>query len=330
MKAIILAAGIGSRLAPLTNVLPKCLMPINGRPLIEYWILALNQAGIHEILINRHHHKDIMSEWSSNTRLSAGLTFVDEPILLGTGGTIQDNINFIGDSNLMVIHGDNLCLADIKDFIMAHELRPSDAVMTMMTFKTPTPSTCGIVTVDTDGLVIDFIEKPINATSNQANAAVYILEHEVIQFIKSSNKSTSDFSTEVLPNFIGRIFSWKNEIYHRDIGNVSSLFLAQEEFSVPANAPADDGWRNICVKFKLAKRLGKELSMITSDFQSLGYNVLIANDWEQDKYDVIKNARSLNSNGKLIVIIEKAKKGFSSKSIFFETGIRTWCLSIEA
>lgn len=96
----------------------------------------------------------------------------------------------------------------------------------MMTFHTQTPSACGILELDGDGVVIDFHEKVKNPPGNLANGAVYLLEPEVLQWICDTPEVT-DFSTQVLPHFIGRIATWHNEGTHIDIGSIEALHDAQ-------------------------------------------------------------------------------------------------------
>ncbi len=100
----------------------------------------------------------------------------------------------------------------------------------MMTFNTTEPEACGIVELDERGLVRAFHEKVKNPPGDLANAAVYILSPSVMDFLTGLGKEVIDFSTEVLPHFMGRINVFHNEIYHRDIGTVESLLIAQNEY----------------------------------------------------------------------------------------------------
>jgi len=113
----------------------------------------------------------------------------------------------------------------------------------MMTFKAQNPRTCGIVELDGNGVVIAFHEKVENPPGNLANGAVYLLEPEVLQWIVD-RPEISDFSTQVLPHFIGRIATWHNEGTHIDIGSIEALREAQCTFSHLATAAFDtnDDW----------------------------------------------------------------------------------------
>ena len=118
----------------------------------------------------------------------------------------------------LLIHADNYCLADIAAFEHAHINRPSGCVITMMTFRTDDPSSCGIVELDESGVVIGFHEKMKNPPGNLANGAVYILSAEFLGKMGTDLKSITDFSTEVLDRFKGQIFSYEVSDVFLDVG----------------------------------------------------------------------------------------------------------------
>lgn len=230
MKAVLLAAGLGTRLRPLTDSLPKCLAPICGTPLLSLWLdQLLSSDAVDRVLVNTHHLSDQVISYVRGSRWTDKVDLVFEPKLLGTGGTLLKNYSWVGREPVLVAHADNLTLFNINDFISAHENRPQNCLITMMTFDTDTPQSCGIVEIER-GVVVHFHEKVPNPPGTRANAAVYIFEPEVIEFIRRQGKDVVDISTEVLANFLGRIFVHHNAIYHRDIGTVESLQIANEEF----------------------------------------------------------------------------------------------------
>ncbi|MFC1533912.1 nucleotidyltransferase family protein, partial [Thermodesulfobacteriota bacterium] len=247
MRAILLSAGLGSRLRPLNDYLPKCLAPVNGRPLMEFWLRALSKAGVGPVLINLHTLSETVLHWVENSEFADNVITVYEDELLGTGGTLLNNRDFPGNEPLMLIHGDNLCIADLEAFMKAHFMRPLGTEITMMTFRTSSPESCGIVELDSSGIVQAFHEKVPDPPGNLANAAVYILEPSVIRFLEGMKTANIDFSTQVLPRFLGRIYSFHNSIYHRDIGSIESLIAAQIEFPLPSVAPiGHDAWKALC------------------------------------------------------------------------------------
>ncbi|MDO8713792.1 MAG: nucleotidyltransferase family protein [Polynucleobacter sp.] len=251
MRALLLAAGLGTRLQPLTNHLPKCMVPIHGRPLLDYWLENLLDQGIDEVLVNTHYMAPIVVQFLQNSTWKDRVRLVHEEKLHGTGGTIIKNRAFFRDETCMVAHADNLTIFDFADFARCHVARPMDAVMTLMVFETTDPTSCGIVELDARGVVQAFHEKVKNPPSNLANAAVYILEPSVLNMMASLGKDELDFSTAVIPNFLGKMFAYRNTAYHRDIGNIISWVTANRDFPIsPANAQNCIAWSKILSKNK--------------------------------------------------------------------------------
>lgn len=226
MKALLLAAGFGTRLKPLTDVTPKCLMPIKNQPLLDIWLEKLTNVGVGPFLINTHYLFNQVEEYAKSSKYKNEIQLVYEPELLGTAATIKANYNFLAGSDCFLIHADNYCLTDFNQFINAHNQRPINCVMTMMSFQTETPETCGILEIDKNGIVIGFHEKVKNPPGNLANGAVYILSSELIEWINLRN--ITDFSTQVIPFWLGKIANFENKNIHIDIGSVESYNRAQQ------------------------------------------------------------------------------------------------------
>ena len=230
MRALLLSAGFGKRLRPLTDKIPKCLVEINGVPLLELWLKMITDAGIQQILVNLHYKAEKVSDYILKSKYNPFVSMVYEEKLLGTGGTLLKNVDFFTGEPIMLIHADNLSLFNMADFIRRHNERPSNTEITMMTFTTPTPESCGIVQLDEQGIVKSFFEKSIDPPGNLASAALFIIEPTVLDFLRQFNKEEIDLSAEVIPHFIGRIYTYHNATYHRDIGTIESLNTAKKEF----------------------------------------------------------------------------------------------------
>lgn len=230
MKAVLLAAGMGTRLRPITNRVPKCLVPINGTPLLDIWLAALTACpAIESIYINTHYlhqqvERHLLDHWSQLDHLTCWY----EPELLGTAGTLKEHAEVLHDNDVLVIHADNLSVFPLDEFIAAHRHRPAHCAITMMLFETDAPSSCGIVELDNNNTVTAMHEKVANPPGKLANAAVYICSAEIIRTIESA--SMTDFSTEVIPRYLGKIQGWINSGYHRDIGTPESLARANLDF----------------------------------------------------------------------------------------------------
>ena len=231
MRALLLAGGLGTRLRPLTNHIPKCLVPVKGKPLLQYWLELLIPNGVDKILVNTHYLPEPVREFVAASPCRNHITLVHEEELLGTGGTVLRNRGFFVDGAFMVAHADNLTRFDPRVFIARHRERPAGCDITMMTFETDDPGSCGIVEEDERGVVTAFHEKVVNPPGNHANAAVYIFEPSVINFLADLGKSVIDLSTEVMPHYMGRIATFHNHGYHRDIGSPESLVKAERDFS---------------------------------------------------------------------------------------------------
>ena len=229
MKAILLAAGLGLRLRPLTNSIPKCLVPIQGRPLLEIWLDQLSRHGVESFRVNTHYLPDKVRECVAASPYRDKVSLVHESELLGTAGTVWGNRDWIGNEPFMLIHADNLCLCDFRGFIESHHSRPSRAVLTMMTFETTSPESCGIVGINSEGMVTAMHEKSPIANGTTANAAVYIAEPEILDFGNWSSHPPSDFSTEVIPRLMGKIYAWENQGFHEDIGTLEKYNKSNQE-----------------------------------------------------------------------------------------------------
>jgi mannose-1-phosphate guanylyltransferase len=227
MKALLLSAGVGSRLRPVTDYIPKCLVPINGKVLLEYWLENLTNAGISEFIINTHYMYEAVEEYISTSQYKDRVTLVYEEKLLNTGGTLLENRALLKDEPFMLVHADNLSFCDYGAFIQAH--KDANMIMTMMLFETDTPSSCGIVKLDERGIVQEFHEKVKNPPSNLANAAVYIFQPEIFSLLEEIQKPFLDISLDLLPSLMGKTNTYLNDVYHRDIGTLESYALAQIE-----------------------------------------------------------------------------------------------------
>jgi mannose-1-phosphate guanylyltransferase len=211
--------------------LPKCLVPIRGRALLDYWLDLLFARGtIDSVLINTHHLADRVRRHVSGSPWSDRVEFAHERELVGTAGTIKANRDHFGNESFLVAHADNLTTFDLEAFLAGHSRRPARCAMSMLTFQTDDPASCGIVELDKDGVVTTFHEKKQIPPGNLANAAVYVLTPEVADTIARSDATIIDFSTEVIPKFVGRIFAIHTHGYHRDVGTPESLALANSDF----------------------------------------------------------------------------------------------------
>jgi mannose-1-phosphate guanylyltransferase len=218
MRALLLAAGLGTRLRPLTSTIPKCLVPIKGQPLLDIWLDKLTRASIGPFLVNTHYLAEVVEAHVKASRYRDRVNLVHERELRGTAGTLIANLEFFQDEDGLLVHADNYCTADFRAFVRAHHERPPECLMTMMTFRTDDPPACGIVEIDARGVVVGFHEKVAAPPGNLANGAIYLLSRDLMHVFATEFAGVKDFSTEVLPRLIGRVYSHETNRVLSDIG----------------------------------------------------------------------------------------------------------------
>ena len=228
MRAILLAAGFGSRLRPITDKTPKCLVPINGRPLLDIWLEVLIKNDVKPCLVNTHYLAKKVQNYIESSAYTEHVLLSHEEIILGTAGTLAKNIDYFESGDGMLIHADNYSQFSIKEFVEAHYQRPKECIITALAFRTDNPSACGIFKINKDNIAIEFQEKNNIDIGNLANAAVYILSSEFIEIFKRDFSDTNDFSSEVLPNFIKKIFVHETKELFLDIGTIDNYIKANE------------------------------------------------------------------------------------------------------
>ena len=209
-------------------------MPVAGRPLLGIWLDRLARAGCAEAIVNLHHHAGLVRDFVTRSPYASRVTLAPEEQLLGTAGTLLRHRERLSGAAFLFAHADNLSCFDPGALMAAHAARPNGALVTMMTFETDAPQLCGIVERDKAGLVTGFHEKVPDPPGRLANAAVYAVEPEVFSVMAQAGRPLVDFSVDVVPRLLGRIFTFHNAVYHRDIGALPSLLRAQLEWPLVA------------------------------------------------------------------------------------------------
>ena len=229
MKALILAAGFGTRLGKLTEDKPKALVEVGGKAILDHNIRKLLNAGISEILINTHYLADQVEDFLKKQPYRELVTTVFEPLILGTGGSVKANWDFFESSDFLAMHGDNYFEAELRSLLNAHMNRTAGTIMTMATFDTTSPELCGTVLTDNNGIVMHFFEKTRESPSLRANAAIYVISPSAKKFFLSSSPIENDISLDVIPKLLGKIQEHFLPGDFIDIGSPTGL--AQAEIS---------------------------------------------------------------------------------------------------
>jgi NDP-sugar pyrophosphorylase family protein len=152
MKALVLAAGYGERLRPITDTIPKPLVEIGGRPLIHYPLLLLQHAGIHDVAVNVHHLADkIEATLGRGQALGLAITYSPEPVLLGTGGPLLALRDYFRGEPFLLLNGDTIMDLDLPAMIAMH--RERGAIATMALRETPSPEAYSQIEIDTNGQI---------------------------------------------------------------------------------------------------------------------------------------------------------------------------------
>jgi mannose-1-phosphate guanylyltransferase len=232
MKAFLLAAGLGSRLRPITDSVPKCMVTIDDRPLLDIWLDAFSRAGVDEVLVNLHYLPGVVTAHLAERDGVPAVRTVFEPELLGSAGTLRANRHWVaGEEMFLACYADNLTSFDLCSLIDAH--RERRALATLTAFHSARPSAGGVLELDSDGRVTGFEEKPEQPVSDLVNAGMYAFHPAVLDEIGSV--PPQDIGYHLLPRLVGRAFAVPVECYFRDIGTIEAYQKAREEWPVLAS-----------------------------------------------------------------------------------------------
>lgn len=229
MKALLLSAGYGSRLGQITKTKPKCMVDVGGKPMVIRWLEKLEEIECGEVLINTHYMSDQVREGTKKWREERqNLSLIHEERLLGTAKTLIQNKNFFLGETGLLIHTDNYMEESLTNLIKAHYERPAGCIMTALSFETSDPKNCGILETDKRGIMVRYVEKPMEPDGNLANGAVFVFENQLFEHIEKYCKNAADFSKDVLPTMIGKVQTYKTVNMFLDIGTPEKLKKAQK------------------------------------------------------------------------------------------------------
>lgn len=231
MKAFLLAAGVGSRLRPITDVTPKCMLAIDGKPLLDIWFDGLRKAGVDEVMVNLHHLPDVVRRHIAARSGPPVVHTVHEPELLGSAGTLRANRQWVADEDFfLACNADNLTDFDLRLLIDAQTEYGEIATLTV--FHSPNPSSGGVVEIDAAGRIVGFTEKPSHPVSDLTNAGMYAFHPDVLDEIDA--EPPRDIGYHLLPRLVGRARAVLVEGYFRDVGTPETYRLAGQEWPVRA------------------------------------------------------------------------------------------------
>jgi len=225
MKAFLLAAGLGTRLRPLTDRIPKCLVPIRGVPMLSLWLEVCRRAAIDEVSINLHMHADAVRRELRRHRGKPQVKLIQEDVLLGSAGTLRCNQAWVeGEQEFWVLYADVLTNLDLRQMLSHH--RRLGPAATLGLYRVKEPSRCGIVQCDEKGTVVEFEEKPRCPKGNWAFSGVLVGTPELLKAIPP--QVPLDLGYSVLPKLVNRMVGYPISDYLLDIGTMENYQQAQD------------------------------------------------------------------------------------------------------
>jgi len=224
---MVMAAGLGTRLRPLTYEVPKPLVPVGNRPVVEQILRSLKRHGFDEVIANLHWFPDtIRDRFGDGSELGIDLTYSQEEALLGTAGGVLNVRDYLtaGGKPFLVTAGDALTDIDLSALVAAH--RANGGIATLAVKRIGDVSEFGVIVTDADGRVQGFQEKPdpAEALSNLANCMIYILEPEVFDYFPEMDEP--DFAHDVFPALLDAGIPFhvhEFDSYWNDVGSLPEL-----------------------------------------------------------------------------------------------------------
>jgi NDP-sugar pyrophosphorylase family protein len=250
LRAMVLAAGLGERMRPLTNSLPKPLLPVANKPVLGYVLEHLSRHGFTEVIANLHYRpEEMVDHFGGGTQYGVNLTYSYEEQLLGAAGGVKRCLEFFEEETFLVTGADDLTTIDLSALLLAH--REVGALASIALVEVEQTSEYGIVVTDEEGHIARFVEKPKGkAPSKLANTQIYLFESEILDFIPP--EQFCDFGYNVFPALVEAgvpFFGFQVEGYWRDIGSIKDYLDAQVDVlegrlggSVPGDQIAPGIW----------------------------------------------------------------------------------------
>jgi mannose-1-phosphate guanylyltransferase/phosphomannomutase len=231
MKAVVMAGGEGTRLRPMTSSMPKPLLPVVNRPIMEHVLRLLKRHGLTETVVTVQFLASLVRNYfGDGEELGMHLTYANEEVPLGTAGSVKNAEDALKDDSFLVISGDALTDFDLTDLITFH--REKGAMVTVCLTRVPNPLEFGITIVDDEGKVERFLEKPTwgQVFSDTVNTGIYVMEPEVFDYVAADQ--SVDWSGDVFPQLLKEgkpIYGYIAEGYWEDVGTHDSYVKAQAD-----------------------------------------------------------------------------------------------------
>lgn len=320
IKAMVMAAGMGSRLEPITLLFPKPLIPVMNRPLMDIILSQLHSIGVDEVISNTYYLANQIIDRYSTNNLGIKFSHIKETELSGTAGGMKKCQFFFDEGeDFIVMSGDVLTTADITQGVEIHKKSGAIATIGVKQILHELVSHFGVVVTDEKGFITEFQEKPPveEAKSNLINTGIYIFNYKIFDYIPEN--TFYDFAKNVFPKLLaeGQINTFEVNGYWNDIGTIG-----QYKQSI------QDVFNGVC-KIEHSKVIETNLGSYISDTTKIpntvrfvGNNVVGANcklgEYVKLENCVVLDGAEIKTGSELsdcVVLPSKASKSSSSKII---------------
>lgn len=228
MLAVIMAGGFGSRLRPLTDRIPKPMVKIIDKPVLEYTVEHLRDCGIKDIAMTLCYRPAvIMRHFGDGSKFGVNIRYMVEKTPLGTAGGVA-TVTRGCKGPFLVVSGDAFTDIDYGELIGYH--LEKDASVTVAVKKVKDPSAFGVVISDRNGKIIHFEEKPENPVSDTVNMGVYCMDESALKLVPEGQKC--DFARDLFPRLVGTMYAMPADCYWSDIGTLSSYYLTNNDVAL--------------------------------------------------------------------------------------------------
>ena len=219
MNAVIMAGGRGTRLMPLTERLPKPMVNIIDKPVLEHVIKLLKKHGVVDIALTVGYLSDrIIAYFGNGENLGVNLTYFVEKSPLGTAGSVKNAQSFLSE-DFFVLSGDAYSEIDLSKAYAFHKQKHS--LFTLVVTPHPDPSSFGVTEIDFDNRVVSFLEKPAYSGPALVNTGIYVINERVLSLIPDG---FYDFGKDLLPRLVGEAYAYVDYAYWSDIGTLPSYY----------------------------------------------------------------------------------------------------------
>ena len=231
MRAVIMAGGVGSRLRPLTDRIPKPMVKIIDKPVLEYTVEQLARCGVKDIAMTLCYRPSvIIRHFGNGSAWGVNIEYFIEKTPLGTAGGVAAAAKG-ADGPVLVVSGDaftDMDFSKLADFYLK-----SGALAAMAVKEVADPSAFGVVVSDKDGRVLRFEEKPLNPVSHTVNTGVYVMDKAALSMVPENTKY--DFAKDLFPRLLGKLYAFETDCYWSDIGTLSSYYLTNNDVALNAS-----------------------------------------------------------------------------------------------